>query len=156
MRPNARAARTVIDFLNRHDTAAALVPAAQRALDLKKDLLNLLPTALRAGCEVGFEAAESDDGVLNLRVASASAAAKLRQTLPRIQSGLVDRGWEVSSIRIRIQPPDPTLATGPKATPGRGIDIGLQGVDAFAELHEALDESPLKDAIERLVRRRRG
>jgi len=146
-----RAARTVIDFLNRHDTAAALVPAAQRALDLKKDLLMLLPTALREGCE----AAGCDDGVLNLRVASASAAAKLRQTLPRIQSGLVDRGWEVSSIRIRIQPPDPTLAGDSRTVTAHGIDISAGGVAAFANLHDSLAESPLKDAVDRLVRRRR-
>jgi Dna[CI] antecedent, DciA len=152
MRPNPRTARTVIDFLNRHDTAAALVPAAQRALDLKKDLLMLLPTALREGCE----AAGCDDGVLNLRVASASAAAKLRQTLPRIQSGLVDRGWEVSAIRIRIQPPDPALLTGSRTPHGRGTDLSAHGVDAFAGLHGTLDESPLRDAVERLVRRRRS
>jgi hypothetical protein len=38
-----------------------------------------------------------------LLAANASAAAKLRQLQPHLEAALRQRGWEVSSIRIRIQ-----------------------------------------------------
>ena len=152
MKPNPQnATAPVIDFLRRHDGAAALLPAALRNLRLGQDTLALMPAVLRETCEV----AGCDDGVLVLRVSSAGAAAKLRQTLPRLRDGLLDRGWQVSSIRVRVQPR--TLDTGTEARKGKtAVTISPQGVAAFADLRNTLADSPLKTAVERLIKRRRG
>lgn len=141
---------SVIDFLQRHEGAAGLLPAAQRLLKLREDVVALMPEALRQTCEVaGF-----DDETVVLRVASAGAAAKLRQTLPRISAGLLDRGWKVSAIRMRVQPRGSlVVSTTWKAPSTTAIPAG--GVDAFEELRGKLDESPLRSAVERLIRRRR-
>lgn len=151
MKPKLQGATApVIDFLRRHDGAAALLPAALRNLRLGQDTLALMPAVLRETCEV----AGCDDGVLILRVSSAGAAAKLRQTLPRLQGGLLDRGWQVSSIRVRVQPrTDAGDLTVRKQK--KDVAISPEGLAAFADLQHTLADSPLKTAVERLIRRRR-
>ena len=151
MKPNPQGATApVIDFLRRHDGAAALLPAALRNLRLGQDTLALMPAVFRETCEV----AGCDDGVLILRVSSAGAAAKLRQTLPRLQGGLLDRGWQVSSIRVRVQP-RPADAGPTVRKQKNDAAISPEGLAAFADLRNTLADSPLKTAVERLIKRRR-
>ena len=140
----------VIEFLQRHDAAGGLLPTAQRALALQGDLQALLPAPLRDRCAVSAFDAET----ITLGVSSAGMAAKLRQTLPRLQDGLVERGWKVNAIRIRVQPKGSPTVSSTWVT-GTGTSIPSGGVDAFVALREALDDSPLRAAVERLIGRRR-
>ena len=149
-RTPAASATTALEFLQRHDGAAGLLPAAQRLLKLRRDVLALMPSALRDVCEVsGF-----DDETVVLQVSSAGAAAKLRQTLPRIRDGLIGRGWKVNAIRMRVQPKTSSgISTTWRAPSTTAIPLGA--IDAFADLNEKLEHPALKSAVERLVRRRR-
>lgn len=150
MKPHVRPGSIpVMDFLQRHETAAGLLPSAQRILRLGQDLRPLLPSALRDTCEVsGF-----DDTVIVLRVSSSGAAAKLRQTLPRLRDGLLARGWQVSAIRTRVQPGGAAVIPSTWRAPS-DTAIPASGLAAFDALERTLDESPLKAAVERLLRRR--
>ena len=140
---------SAIEFLQRDEGGAALLPAAQRILRLREDLLVLIPRSLRDVCEVGG----FDDDVVTLRVSSAGAAAKLRQTLPRLRDGLAERGWKVSAIRVRVQPSgSPGISTTWRAA--STAEIPPSGVAAFDDLQRHLDASPLRTAVERLLRRR--
>lgn len=151
MKPNPQnATALVIDFLRRHDEAAALLPAALRNLRLQQDVLALMPAVLRETCEVAGCEAET----VILRVSSAGAAAKLRQTLPRLRDGLLDRGWQVSSIRVRVQPSTSAVGSVPRVRNSHAA-ISPDGVTAFVDLADQLSESPLKAAVDRLIRRRR-
>ncbi|MDB5890472.1 MAG: hypothetical protein JWP47_1303 [Polaromonas sp.] len=58
----------------------------------------LLPHALRSSIKAGPIDGES----WCLLVSGNAAAAKLRQLTPLIQSCLADRGWKVTSIRVKI------------------------------------------------------
>ena len=44
-----------------------------------------------------------DDEGWSLLAANAAVAAKLRQLKPRLEALLQERGWQVSSIRIKVQ-----------------------------------------------------
>ena len=44
-----------------------------------------------------------DDTGWSLLAANAAVAAKLRQLQPRLEDVLRERGWEVSSIRVKVQ-----------------------------------------------------
>lgn len=146
---SGRTATTVIEFLQRHDEAAGLLPAAQRILNLRQDVLALMPARLRDTCEVsGF-----NEETVTVRVSSAGAAAKLRQTLPRLQAGLIDRGWKVNAIRVRVQPGGSSTISTAWVAPSQAA-IPVSGVAAFASLNDILESSPLKAAVERLLRRR--
>ena len=151
MRPTPRGlAPTIIEFLRRNDGAGNLLPAAERVLELRQDLLALVPAVFPETCEVaGFT-----EDTLTLRVASAGAAAKLRQTLPRLREGLLDRGWKVNSIRLRVQAFDSVEVSRSCAILPKHALMPGDAVAAFSELATQLSESPLKDAVSRLVRRR--
>lgn len=60
---------------------------------------DLLPTPLAAHVRPG----PVDDSGWTLLAASTAVAAKLRQLLPRIEQRLVERGWQVSATKVRVQ-----------------------------------------------------
>ena len=153
MKPTPRGfAPTIIEFLRRNDGVGNLLPTAERVLELRQDVLAIVPAALRETCEVaGFT-----DGTLILRVASAGAAAKLRQTLPRLREGLLDRGWQVTAIRLRVQALNSVEISRSCASLTKHAQMPGEALAAFSELAKQLSDSPLKDAVGRLVRRRGG
>jgi len=59
----------------------------------------LLPAVLAPHVTAG----PVDDDGWSLLAANASVAAKLRQLQPRLEDALSQRGWQVSSIRIKVQ-----------------------------------------------------
>jgi hypothetical protein len=59
----------------------------------------LIPTALRPAVRPG----PIDGNAWCLLVEGNAAAAKLRQVLPALLDRLRDRGWEVTSIRLKVQ-----------------------------------------------------
>ncbi len=59
----------------------------------------LIPAALRATVQAG----PIDGTSWCLLVKNNAAAAKIRQLLPALQAHLRSRGWEVNSIRLKIQ-----------------------------------------------------
>lgn len=151
MKPTPRGlAPTIIEFLRRNDGAGNLLPTAERVLELRQDVLAIVPAVLRETCEI----AVFTDETLTLRVTSAGAAAKLRQTLPRLREGLLDRGWQVNVIRLRVQAFDSVELSRSCATLPKHAQIPVDAVAAFSELATQLSDSPLKDAVSRLVRRR--
>ena len=58
-----------------------------------------LPAALAPHVKPG----PVDDAGWSLLAANASVAAKLRQLQPRLEDILRERGWQVSSIRVKLQ-----------------------------------------------------
>lgn len=89
----------IADALQR---SAPLVHLRQRLQDSNARLAairDLLPAALAAQVKAG----PVDEDSWSLLVANAAVAAKLRQLVPRLEERLRQRGWQSSSIRIRVQ-----------------------------------------------------
>ncbi len=59
---------------------------------------SLIPTTLRSAIQAG----PIDGEAWCLLLSSNAAAAKVRQLLPVFQSRLNDKGWKVTSIRLKI------------------------------------------------------
>lgn len=59
----------------------------------------LLPETLRQAVRPG----PLDDAGWSLLVANSAAAAKLRQMLPQLQTGLQAAGWPTMEIRLKVQ-----------------------------------------------------
>jgi hypothetical protein len=78
---------------------ARLVELARDSAERLKAVELLIPAALRPSVQSG----PVDGQAWCLLVDGNAAAAKLRQVLPALQSRLRDRGWEVTSIRIKVQ-----------------------------------------------------
>lgn len=82
-------------------TLARLAELARDSRERLKAVELLIPAPLRPAISAGpVEGAE-----WCLLVSSNAAAAKLRQVLPALLARLRDRGWEVNSIRVKVQMP---------------------------------------------------
>ncbi|MBK9161687.1 MAG: DUF721 domain-containing protein [Nitrosomonadales bacterium] len=88
-------------------------------------------------------------GTLSVAVANPAIAAKLRQLAPELVVMLQNRDCEVSGIRVKVQvdymryrpPPTPRILTETAR-------------NALNELSGNMDDSPLKDALQRMARRK--
>jgi hypothetical protein len=60
----------------------------------------LIPAPLRSAVKAG----PIDGTDWCLLVESSAAAAKLRQLIPALLAHLCSRGWQVNSIRLKVQP----------------------------------------------------
>jgi hypothetical protein len=140
------------DFLRSNDRLAALMPTALRVGNLQRDVKVILPP-MYAGCDVlSFQ-----DATLTLAVPSSAVAAKLKQQLPKLQSGLQKKGWQVDNVRIKIQMrPNVPVREEPKPST---LTLPPTAVEAFEELGDSLPETPqnaaLIAAIKRLAERRK-
>lgn len=80
---------------------ARLVALAQESRERLQAVAPLIPPPLRTAIRPG----PIDGPAWCLLVSNTAAAAKLRQLLPELQRSLRARGYEVDSIRLKIQSP---------------------------------------------------
>jgi Dna[CI] antecedent, DciA len=91
--------------LSRDDGLASLlarVRASQARLDA---LADVLPALLRQHLRAG----PLDDDGWTILAANSAVASKLRHLLPTLEETLVAKGWQATSIRVKVQS---TLAPG--------------------------------------------
>ncbi|OGB20827.1 MAG: hypothetical protein A3I66_19675 [Burkholderiales bacterium RIFCSPLOWO2_02_FULL_57_36] len=147
-RASTRSAQGASDYLRAHDKMASLLPAVARMIALQKDCAAILPEMFNACAVLQF-----DSDQLTLSIPNAALAAKLKQKLPKLQDALLQRGWQVSAIRLKVQVGNITEKHGaPKS-----LQLPTQAVSALATLNNALEESPrnaaLRAAIDTMIRR---
>ncbi len=98
--------------MNRRHSSVTLLQASQdsptlaRLIDLTRDsaarlkaIESLIPPALRPAVKAG----PIEGPVWCLILDNNAAAAKIRQILPALESHLRVKGWEVNSIRLKVQ-----------------------------------------------------
>jgi hypothetical protein len=84
-------------------TLARLTQLARQSSERLKAVESLIPAPLRSSIKSG----PIDGLAWCLLVDSNAAAAKLRQVVPALLNRLRDRGWEVTSIRLKVQTVQP-------------------------------------------------
>ncbi|MNR80556.1 hypothetical protein D3C72_112810 [compost metagenome] len=146
-----KSAKGAAEFLRSHDKLAALLPTVTRMASLQKDCAAALP-AMFAHCAVlQFEANQ-----LVLSTPNAALAARLKQQLPKLQDELLQRGWQVNAIRLKVQVAKSLI----KSTASKQLVLPQQALSAFAELNGALDDTPqnqtLKAALAAMMQRHRS
>ncbi|KPU89831.1 hypothetical protein APR50_12525 [Variovorax paradoxus] len=80
-------------------TLASLIARARDAGDRLRAVEELIPPLMRPAIQAG--PAEGDEWCLLVK--GSAAAAKLRQLAPMLVTRLRNRGWEIRSIRIKVQ-----------------------------------------------------
>ncbi len=90
---------TLLQAAEDSPTLARLTELARESGERLKAIQPLIPEALRPAVKAG----PIDAGSWCLLVGNNAAAAKLRQLLPALQSRLADCGWQVTSIRLKVQ-----------------------------------------------------
>lgn len=145
-----KTAKGAAEFLRSHDRMAALLPAVTRMVALQKDCAEALPSMFAHCAVLQFEAEQ-----LVLSTPNAALTARLKQQLPKLQDALLQRGWQVSAIRLKVQ----VGKTPVKSRASVKSPLPPHAMSAFAELSEALDDTPrnqtLKNALAAMMRHQR-
>ncbi|HZW22204.1 DciA family protein [Noviherbaspirillum sp.] len=127
---------------------AALLPAVRRLGALQAECSAVLPALFDACSVMRFDADQLTIGAPN-----AALAAKLKQQLPKLQDSLLQRGWQVNAIRIRVQ----VRKIGETTTRRKEIEMPNKALAAFENLRDSLDKSPgnqaLKEALSTMLKR---
>lgn len=135
-------------FLQHNDKLSPLLPTIKRNLTLKKECSAALPEIFDS-CEV----LNLVDDQLVLSIPNAALASKLKQQLPKLQAHLQHRGWQINAIKIKVQ----VKKTVEKTAPAKQAILTPSALSAFKELEGNLaanaQNTELKAALERLLRR---
>ena len=138
------------DFLRKNDKLAALLPAVTRMASLQSDCAAALPAMFNQCDVLSFEASE-----LVLAVPSSAVAARLKQQVLRLQTALRQRGWDVGSIKLKVQ----VTRAIPPVVHTHQLHFPEKAVSAFEELGETLaptaQNEKLIAAIKAMAARRR-
>jgi hypothetical protein len=139
------------EFLRGNERMASLLPTAMRMASLQKDIAASLPSMF-GNCDVlSFQ-----DSALVLATPSSALAAKLKQQAPKLQADLIKRGWQVESVRLKVQ----VTRALPPVVHTRVLELPEMAVSAFEELGNSLpdtqDNARLIAAIKSMAARRRA
>lgn len=127
--------------LQRWQETSVLLRKYQRALEA------IAPREFTGHCVAGALA----EGTLCLYASNGATAAKLRQRVPTLLTGLKNRGLEVTAIRVLVQAaPPPQPRQPPEKNP-----IGDKALDSMEELASGMKQGPLQNALKMLVAHQR-
>jgi hypothetical protein len=132
-------------FLKGSGGIPALMPQAQRLLELRQFLADLLPGALARSCSV---ANYKHGKVVVIFAENNAVAAKLKLLSPTLCDRLAQRGVEITGLEIEVQPPELIGKMHRKAA-----ELSAGAAASLAQLATQLPESELKTSIERLAQR---
>ena len=139
--------RSLQEHLASGDSMARLAAHAQRLLQFQRLLEAALPAALRPYARV----ANFRLGKLLIHAENGAVAAKIRQFGPSLANDLSNKEVKVTQIEVRVQARNPSTPRVPHKPPALPGSKQKQGLTALARDLPA--ESPLKGALERLLRR---
>ncbi len=143
------AARSLDAYLNSAGGLARYSAHAGRLVKLQRVFEQIAPSYLAASSRV----ANFKSGKVVIHADSGAVAAKLRQMLPSLVGDFSLKGAEVTEIQVKVQP---SHAAPQHKKPGGMASVGASARTGLARLAEELPaDSPLKDALKRLVKHSR-
>jgi hypothetical protein len=138
-------ARKLHSYLGDSSRLQALTQQAQRLTALERTWKEIAPPPLASSATVGVLHGQT----LVVFATNGATAAKLRQLLPSLVEKFQKRGFEVTAIRIEVQAPQ-RHAEAPRK---KSAALSTTALESLAGLEQSLQASPLKDALQTLLRR---
>ncbi len=119
---------------------------ARNLLQAQEVVRKALPPMLGQSCRV----ANIDRQRVTLAVPGAAHATRLRQLTPTLLRVLVDHGWDLTEVEIRVQA---ALEPATAARPPREVrPLDPRALSHFEALQRNVSPGPLADAIGRLLK----
>lgn len=143
------AARSLDAYLNAAGDLARLSAHAGRLVKLQRIFEEIAPAYLAASSHV----ANFKLGKVVIHADSGAVAVKLRQMLPSLVDEFSLKGAEVTEIQVKVQPSGVAPQHKKRVV---AATVGSSAKTGLSRLAEELPaDSPLKEAVERLVKRSR-
>jgi len=124
-----------------------LATHARELLNTQGALDRTLPAALAGHVRV----MQLAKGVLSLACDSGASASRLRHQTDALMAGLVRNGIAVTSVRVSVNPELLPRYTHPIEKSG----VPPSALDSLAHLNAEIEDGPLKDALDHLLRHHR-
>lgn len=121
-----------------------LTRKAQQLMALQRLLEQAIPASLKRGCRV----LQLERQTMTLAADNSAIAAKLRQLSTDLAAKLQEMGCEVTVIQIQVQ-----VNVPPHSSPPKPHLLSASGKNTLNEFAGKLSDSPLKEALNRLVKR---
>jgi hypothetical protein len=134
-------------LFNSNPELRPLLVKAQALSALQSHFISIAPPLLVQSNQVQVLSLQL--GTLNIAVANATLAAKLRQMAPQLVILMQDRGCEVSGIRVKVQVSFDRLQ--PKPAPHK---LSKAAQNAIHDLSLSLNDSPLKVALVKMIHKK--
>jgi len=137
------------DFLRGDAKMAGILPAARRLMALQKECEQTFPEMFKACSALRLE-----EGQLTVSAPNAASAARFKQKLPFLQDKLNQAGWNINSIRVKVQMTQP--GAKPHTMPEKLLS--REALSALSVLSSELSSStndPLKKALADMINRHR-
>lgn len=125
---------------------AVALPEAERLAGLNRQLAGVVPKAVARACRVA--AVQGETAVVFC--ANGAAASRVRAQAKGVVQALGKSGVPVADLKVRVR------ADWSQPEPPEKHDLPGTALQAFRELDESLPEGGLKEAVERLLARRRA
>ncbi|OJW77899.1 DUF721 domain-containing protein [Thiobacillus sp. 65-1402] len=126
---------------------AGLAVRARALLDAQAALERVLPAALAGHVRV----MQLENAVLSLACDSGTVASRLRQQTDALLAGLGKRGIAAAAVRVSVNPALLARYVHPVEKTG----LPPAALDGLAHLNAEIEDGPLKDALDRLLRHHR-
>jgi len=135
-------------YLDSAAAIAALLPQAERLIELRRIYSELVPQQLlRCSSIVNYK----QENVV-IFVENNAIAAKLKLLSPRLIADFSQRGVQVTGIRLQVQPrQEPRKALTPKQA-----KLSVAGTESLDALARRLPDSRLKQAVTEMVERKKS
>ena len=126
---------------------AALLPQAERLIELRRIYSELLPQQLlRSSSIVNYKHEK-----VVIFAENNAIAAKLKLLSPRLVDDFSKRGMEITGIRVEVQPRQkPLNALTPKQA-----KLSAAGAESLEDLAKRLPDSRLRQALSEMVERKK-
>lgn len=135
-------------YLSASERLQSLFTQAQYLIQLQQTFRKIVPATLAGSCKV----AAIDQEILVIFVDNGAVAAKLKHLLPSLLKKLQHEQIEINAIKIEVQATNPVN----DKTLTRNIVLSTAARDSLKQLAEGLEDSPLKDSIEKMLAHHRN
>ena len=142
----ARKINFYLTTLGAADQQGLIAQASELAL-IQRALTEIIPPRLSIYCTVG----RISKGNLTLYTTNGAIAAKLKQISPSLLLKFQKKNIEVTAIRVAVQAHNPFAFVDKKID--KDLTIGPLGLNNLSQLAAGLPPSPLKTAVESLLKK---
>ena len=130
-------------YLSASERLQSLFTQAQYLIQLQQTFRKIVPANLAESCQV----AAIDQKILVIFVDNGAVAAKLKHLLPSLLKKLQHERIEVSGIKFEVQGSKPVN----DKTLTRNVVLSTAAYGSLTQLAAGLEDSPLKDSIEKML-----
>lgn len=135
---------TARSFLSAAPNLQNLLQEAKKLLALQDAWNQIAPRPLTTASSVGAVRGKT----LIIYASNGAVAAKLRQLAPSLLAKIQERGLEITAIRVDVQ-----VEAAAANRKQKNLTISRNALSNLEELEQSLAASPLKSALQTLVKR---